>query len=426
MLMHVTPREVSSMQALAQRHGKSLTVNPKTGMPEAGILDSILPLVAGIGLNAAFPGLGALGAGLLGGGVTALLTGNLQKGLMAGLGAYGGAGLGSALAGMGEAAAGQAVQTLASPALGVEEMTGAIPNSFGGTPEMIASEMGSISPTLPGDLYSTNFPGIQQAGAQASAAKAAQLAAMTPYDKMAGGVQQLGSGQGWKTLYDTAKYPMLAVAGSVGPSLMSQQQAAPQQRGSGPVSYYKTEFNPGEVNPKFGQPGETYFTGRGFGPGEFSPTYPYADGGVIPMANGGYPQANISRANYANSVQDPKSAEVVDGYGPKIDPFTGEERMAGGGIATLTYAAGGQLLRGPGDGVSDSIPAVIDGPQPQRAALADGEFVLPARAVSEIGNGSTEAGARKLYAMLDRIQKGRKKSLKDIAADTRAERHLPA
>jgi hypothetical protein len=76
--------------------------------------------------------------------------------------------------------------------------------------------------------------------------------------------------------------------------------------------------------------------------------------------------------------------------------------------------------------VSDSIPAVINGPRPQRAALADGEFVIPARAVSEIGNGSTEAGARKLYAMLDRIQKGRKKSLKNIAANTRAERHLPA
>ena len=102
--------------------------------------------------------------------------------------------------------------------------------------------------------------------------------------------------------------------------------------------------------------------------------------------------------------------------------------MAGGGLAALpnTYAAGGKLLRGPGDGVSDSIPAVIDGQKPQRAALADGEFVLPARIVSEIGNGSTEAGARRLYAMMDRIQKRRGKTLKNVAADTKAEKLLPA
>jgi len=64
------------------------------------------------------------------------------------------------------------------------------------------------------------------------------------------------------------------------------------------------------------------------------------------------------------------------------------------------YSDGGRLLKGPGDGVSDSIPASIGGRQPAR--LADGEFVVPARIVSELGNGSTEAGARKLYAMMDR------------------------
>jgi len=81
------------------------------------------------------------------------------------------------------------------------------------------------------------------------------------------------------------------------------------------------------------------------------------------------------------------------------------------------------LLRGPGDGVSDSIPASINNKQPAR--LADGEFVIPARIVSELGNGSTEAGARKLYAMMDRIQKSRRKA-KNIAANTRADKHLPA
>jgi hypothetical protein len=56
--------------------------------------------------------------------------------------------------------------------------------------------------------------------------------------------------------------------------------------------------------------------------------------------------------------------------------------------------------------------------------LADGEFVFPARIVSEIGNGSTEAGARKLYAIMDRIQKDRGRSLKNVAANTKADRHF--
>lgn len=84
------------------------------------------------------------------------------------------------------------------------------------------------------------------------------------------------------------------------------------------------------------------------------------------------------------------------------------------------------MLRGPGDGVSDSIPATIGGKQPAR--LADGEFVVPARIVSELGNGSSEAGARKLYAMMDRIQSARGKTVgkKRVAVDSKAEKLLPA
>jgi hypothetical protein len=98
-----------------------------------------------------------------------------------------------------------------------------------------------------------------------------------------------------------------------------------------------------------------------------------------------------------------------------------------GGISDLgAYSDGGRLLRGPGDGVSDSIPAVIGKKRPAR--LADGEFVVPARIVSELGNGSTEAGARKLYAMLDRVQSARKKSIGKgkVANNSRADKYLPA
>ena len=99
-----------------------------------------------------------------------------------------------------------------------------------------------------------------------------------------------------------------------------------------------------------------------------------------------------------------------------------------GGLGSLGgYSDGGRLLKGPGDGVSDSIPATIGrGKQPAR--LADGEFVVPARIVSELGNGSTEAGARKLYAMMARIQKARGKTVGKgkVAANSRADKHLPA
>ena len=105
----------------------------------------------------------------------------------------------------------------------------------------------------------------------------------------------------------------------------------------------------------------------------------------------------------------------------------GLSALAQGGMSNLgDYSDGGRLLRGPGDGVSDSIPATIANKQPAR--LADGEFVVPARIVSELGNGSTEAGARKLYQMLARVQNARKKSIGQgrVAVNSRAEKLLPA
>jgi len=104
------------------------------------------------------------------------------------------------------------------------------------------------------------------------------------------------------------------------------------------------------------------------------------------------------------------------------------QNFARGGIANLGgYSDGGRLLRGPGDGVSDSIPATI-GRKQQPARLADGEFVVPARIVSELGNGSTDAGAKKLYAMLDRVQRARGKTTgkNKVAANSRADKYLPA
>jgi hypothetical protein len=170
-----------------------------------------------------------------------------------------------------------------------------------------------------------------------------------------------------------------------------------------------------------------------------------AEGGVMGLAVGGpvetmsamnaiggnmqYPQAGLQTALYSNPMmQRPEAVNVISpGEGPAVGAYTGEQKFAGGGLSNLGgYSDGGRLLKGPGDGVSDSIPAVIGNRQPAR--LADGEFVVPARIVSEIGNGSTEAGARKLYAMMDRVQKARGKTVgkKKVAVNTRADKHLPA
>ena len=126
------------------------------------------------------------------------------------------------------------------------------------------------------------------------------------------------------------------------------------------------------------------------------------------------------------AIDDSASMYILDKATGKIVKNPNyKKKMADGGIANLGgYSDGGRLLRGPGDGVSDSIPATIGNKQPAR--LADGEFVIPARIVSEIGNGSTDAGAKKLYAMMDRIQGARKKSIKNVAANTKADKYLPS
>jgi hypothetical protein len=134
----------------------------------------------------------------------------------------------------------------------------------------------------------------------------------------------------------------------------------------------------------------------------------------------------------ADSGGDGGGAAESGGYNPGDYTYGGAAAAAGGlmaagGLSHLgDYSDGGRLLKGPGDGISDSIPAVIGQKQPAR--LADGEFVIPARIVSELGNGSTEAGAKRLYAMMDRVQKARGKTIgkSKIAKNSRADKYLPA
>jgi hypothetical protein len=139
------------------------------------------------------------------------------------------------------------------------------------------------------------------------------------------------------------------------------------------------------------------------------------------QAEGGLAALTMARGGTTHMPFFSKSTGKFTSRGPQV--------YADGGAAQFnlgSYSDGGRLLRGPGDGVSDSIPATIGNKQPAR--LADGEFVVPARIVSELGNGSTEAGARKLYAMMDRIQAARKDSIGKgkVAKNSRADKYLPA
>ena len=104
------------------------------------------------------------------------------------------------------------------------------------------------------------------------------------------------------------------------------------------------------------------------------------------------------------------------------DPYP--TNMASGGISNLgSYSDGGRMLRGPGDGMSDSIPASIAGKRPAR--LAEGEFVIPADVVSHLGNGSTDAGAKQLYAMMNKVRKARTGS-KSQGREINPGRYMPA
>jgi len=139
--------------------------------------------------------------------------------------------------------------------------------------------------------------------------------------------------------------------------------------------------------------------------------------------------------NMLKSKKEPAGADPYDGplskfrydpaqYTPQNlkPPTPYKPRYAQGGLADLggysDYARGGRMLKGPGDGMSDDIPATIAGKQPAR--LANEEFVIPADVVSHLGNGSSEAGAKQLYKMMDRVRQartGNKKQGKQIKAD---------
>jgi hypothetical protein len=153
-----------------------------------------------------------------------------------------------------------------------------------------------------------------------------------------------------------------------------------------------------------------------------------ASGGLMADKHPRYAMGGGIGSNYSgfDDHNNPTSSANFN-QGPQYPMQQPQNFAYGGGISNLGgYSDGGRLLRGPGDGVSDDIPAQIGDRQPAR--LADGEFVVPARIVSELGNGSTDAGAKRLYAMMDRVQANRKKTVGKgkVAVNSKSNKYLPA
>jgi hypothetical protein len=474
-LVHMSPKEVQSLQALAQKHGGSLTINPTTGLPQAGFLDAVLPAVAGIGLNILSGGaLTPLMSGLIVGGADYALTGSLSKGLAAGLGAFGGAGLGESISGLGGAAGATGVANTATPTVDAYN-TAASEAALPGAPS--SSNFGSgIAKLTSNPVQSFNqMGGLGGVGMNAAMAASPLLSAssqnllgkdsvpstdssdamITPYtfSQTPTGAfssqrqfntsftpQPPVSASGFKGFADGGSVPQNYATGQLSaPSqavqdfnnaLMAQAKTAyanginyagnarniPAPVTTSPVTTSPVTTSPVTTAPVTSDVPANYVdTPRAFA------NYGESDGGGVytPRAF-----ANYGEGNGAASGGVVKTYAMGGGIGQRY-PAPDDEDMpqgaANGGIMgahSLTnpdaptypmqgtigsYSDGGQLLKGPGTGQSDDIPATIGGKQPAR--LANEEFVIPADVVSMLGDGSSEAGAKRLYAMLDRVRK---------------------
>ena len=137
------------------------------------------------------------------------------------------------------------------------------------------------------------------------------------------------------------------------------------------------------------------------------------ESGVNPISESMIRPYTYSEEDTSDQEADPRGREKIR-YSSSYTAGTPYKAAQGG---LLSLHRGGNFLSGGGDGMSDDIPAMIGAKQPAR--LADGEFVIPADVVSHIGNGSSKAGAAKLYAMMDKIRQertGRKRQSPQINA----------
>jgi hypothetical protein len=504
MLMHVSPEEVSGLQALGQMTGHKLHINPDTGMPEAfdfgDFFSSLLPTLVGVGLSPAtggaslgLTGMSATAAPILGGMATGALVAGakgedvLGGALMGGLGGYGGGNLGSSLANMGAQGGYQAGQ-LVGPQLTAEGglsaagsgqgmmttlATQAPPSTFTGGLSQVGRGAQELLKTGGFDKFTTP---LTQGGAGGSAMQIgaplgmAALSAMQPdpYDFAADEAKRkeeenkYRSSTGGLNLNASSGLNLglpslsLAVGGVVDANKSTISSGGTQDiYGSNDNAAAGTELSQdgygiGRLD-KLTQQGSLAKAGDMF----------YAQGGPVSFAEGGDKGMNLDELPSLNvntgmqggggsggindllyQINDsaamspilkmlfekmPQSARG-EFIGSGMGSFFGlqerprQEYYTSSGERTSGYAHGG-YLDGQGDGMSDSIPATIEGKQPAR--LADGEFVVPADVVSHIGNGSSKAGSKRLYAMLDKVRKARTGHTKQ-GREINPNKYLPA
>jgi hypothetical protein len=393
MLVHMAPEEVAGLQALALKHGGTLTINPETGLAEAGFLKNILPMVAGFALGPAGFGLmSSAMAGLTVGGITALTSKSLEKGLMAGLGAYGGSGLGESLMGAGtgalSSAAGntaasgvtQAVPVAATEGIGTtvaQNAASAIP--AGATNAVSQTAVDAFGSTIPNPAFSpvqtvTQAPALSQSAADignayaqeqaAQNAVANKLATSTPMDRLGAGFNAVTSSSDAALKF--AKNNMLPL-GALGLAALSSDDkkvATPNDPGMiRPYTYSRTKV-PGAFDRTPNDPMSSrerqYFNDqytaltpyKAPGPeymAEGGPVEDMSDANAIGM-NTGYPQADIRTGAYATPYQQPISRNVVTGVqGIGVDPYTGQAQFAdGGSVGGYTFDPKTGLYTKPG------------------------------------------------------------------------------
>ena len=489
MLVHMTPGEVKGLQALAMQHGGSLTINPSTGLPEAGFLEKILPTVLGVGLSFV-PGVGPLMAAGLVGGFETIRTGDLGKGLMAGLGAYGGANIGTALTSMGS----QAAASAALPAAG-STATGVAPVGESLLAQSISAPQMSTVPGMGSSLLqSTGSAPMSQAAVSALQDQATQnFAQQGMFNQLGQGVKAAAADPSafGSTLYgQMGKYGTMAAATPMAMALSESMAPKPMELQKPEESNYEGPYYPYEREVRFRDPEDrstsefAYFTPSNPVPG-YVP-YRAASGGLMGLAEGGEARGPVRMPG--KDYQAGTSPEFDYGFRPveiqgkpfnappepayknfdgfvrsvfndlfgkkeinpnytdlskyRYDPMTqqmvryavgGPVAMAKGGVdlddgafvvdaRTVSEIGNGSSnaglerlmkmgakpIQGPGDGTSDSIRANIGGVQ--EARVARDEAVFPAEAVKKIGRGNPKAGAKKLYSLMDKAHAARKKA----------------
>jgi hypothetical protein len=413
MLVHMTPNEVNSLQGLAMAHGGSLTINPETGLPEAGFLKKLLPTILGAGLML-IPGVNALAAaGMVAAGSVAK-TGSLKKGLMAGLSAYGGASLAGGL-GAGNVFGAAAKQGAGVGAGGWEAvMKSADMSSMGAGAAQSAGQVGTEVAKKGLAGVAQNFGNAAKAGLPGGIiGKAApKVAAMGLMQGVSGAMAPSGGAAGPSGQIDNSYQ---------GPYYAQERKQISDP--DGPVTGRQRrhfEVDMPEIYNTMGQvvqPGSHTVRGTQI----MQPRY-------NPNAKKGQNMYDFVPVTYMGGV-DPEEEGYADGGAVDmrngsfvVDARTVSELGNGSSNAGMEFLSrmGGQPLQGPGDGVSDSIRASIGGRQ--EARVARDEVLFPPEAVKRLGGGSAKKGTAKLYSLMNKAHAARKKAKR--GQDTKLRRGL--